>query len=219
MALSGLKYGADLVLYQAHPADCHADFCVIALPAEPPPPARPSSPGPDVRAPYAGSADAGAGSGSSGDAMQSSGACPGGAARDVSAVQGTANGVLDPAQALMNGHSSCPRSTDIGASAANGVANGHALNGTASRPVAEGDETAAAAPDLAAAAKEGKGPRLCLGSRVLMWNDLEAANRLCTQVRPACAECAAVHLEAFRTAMYLVCAHVRMHIFCMFPLT
>ena len=39
------------------------------------------------------------------------------------------------------------------------------------------------APDAAAAAKDGEGCRLRLGSRVLTWNDLEAANRLCTQVR------------------------------------
>ncbi|KAK9827586.1 hypothetical protein WJX81_000919 [Elliptochloris bilobata] len=37
--------------------------------------------------------------------------------------------------------------------------------------------------DEAAPPAEGQPGRLQLGSRVLMWNDLEAANRLCTQVK------------------------------------
>ena len=137
VALSGLKYGADLVLYQAHPADCHADFCAIALPAEPPPPqGSPGSPNPSPRAPHAGSTPAGAGSSSAAAAAQGGGYGPGGAACDSGAGHGEVDGPSGPAQAFENGHISYVTSADAGALGRNGVASGHAVNGMFSGPAA-----------------------------------------------------------------------------------
>ena len=200
VALSGLKYGADLVLYQAHPADCHADFCAIALPAEPPPQGSPGSPNLklDPGAPHAGSTHAGAGSSSSAaDAAQGGGYGPGGAACDTVAGHGEVDKAPCPAQALANGHSSYACSAGTGALDGHGVHSGRAVNDTHSSPAAASSGAGSAgaapgslAPDAAAAAKEGENPktlqhRLRLGSRALTWNDLEAANRLCTQVHPS----------------------------------
>ena len=195
MALSGLKYGADLVLYQAHPADCHADFCAIALPAEPPPQGSPGSPdlNLDPRAPHVGSTNVGAGSSKAApDAAQGHGYGRSGAACDSGAGRGEVDGASDAAQALENGHSSYACSGKTGTSDVSGLDSGGAVNGKLLSPAAasSGAGSAAAAPgllapDAAAAAKEGEQRCLRLGTRVLTWNDLEAANRLCTQVHPS----------------------------------
>ena len=200
VALSGLKYGADLVLYQVHPADCHADFCVIALPAEPPQQGSPGNPNInlDPGAPHADSTHVGAGSSSSAaGGAQGYSHGPGGAACDIVTGHGEVDGASGPAQALANGHSSYACSADTGALDGHGMDSGHAVNDTHSSPAAASSGAGSAgaapgllAPDAAAAAKEGENPKTLqhrprLGSRALTWNDLEAANRLCTQVHPS----------------------------------
>ena len=168
VALSGLKFGADLVLYQGHPADVHADFCVIALPAEPRPEAGVG----------AGGARAGAGA-SPGTATEGAVPCGGIAPHgsDVCERSGDAGSV--------DGACSCAAPGGAGAARGDGAEASADGAGAAAGPRASASEDAGGAP-----------ARPSLGCRTLAWSDLEAANRLCTQVSkaPASPSCGASRL-------------------------
>lgn len=171
VALSGLKYGADLVLYQVHPADCHADFCAIALPAEP----RPSSClAPDSTAVCGNSPEPGRAPRVDFEAAGGAFTEPSGSSPSAGCESDCGTGAAPDRSHSAERSGACKDSWRD--SSACGAAAG-------SRALMEenGDSFAHLTVDDAAHRPHDEGLRL--GSRRLAWNDLEAANRLCTQVR------------------------------------